>query len=79
MIIHTYTTTTNGNEVMIDVTFTDDTNNQVVLQAQTTIVGDEQHAIAYVPIFIRDLERNFPHIKNPEPKPEVPPMEGEMI
>lgn len=79
MIIHTHGILLNGDKVQLSVIFTDDQTNEVVLEAETIIIGDESAALSYLPVFIRDLERNFPQIKNPEPEPEVPPMEGEMI
>lgn len=49
-----------------------------IMSASITVQGDETVAGGYLPVFIKDLEFNFPHIKNIEPEPDYPEMEGEM-
>ncbi|WP_100523426.1 hypothetical protein [Mycobacteroides abscessus] len=79
MIIHTHDVLINGDQVHLSVAFWDEETSEILLEAETIIIGDERAALSYLPIFVRDLERNFPQIKNPDPEPEVPPMEEEMI
>ena len=55
-----------GNTIRITVDFADE---GVILTGETSIIGDEQKASAYLPFFERDLRRNF---ADQFPQPELP-------
>ena len=56
----------NDNLTTIKVSFADE---GVELAGETTIIGDEQQALDYLPFFERDLRRNF---AEKFPQPELP-------
>ena len=62
----THTFEAEGNTTRIVVDFADE---GVDLAGETSIIGDEQKASAYLPFFERDLRRNF---ADKFPQPEVP-------
>lgn len=70
----THTFETEGNTTQISVTFADE---GVDLAGETSIIGDEQKASAYLPFFERDLRRNFAD-QFPQPEPPAGGMMGGM-
>jgi len=57
----------NNGTTQIDVDFTDES---VDLQSSTTIIGDEQKALNFLPIFEADLIFNNSHLF-PQPEPII--------
>lgn len=68
---HTITNLHDGT-IRIDVDFSDE---GVDLQGTTHVKGGEAEALAYVPVFERDLRRNYSQLF-PEPEPEPEPEGG---
>ena len=66
---HTITDLHDGT-IRIDVDFSDE---GVDLQGTTHVRGSEAEALAYLPVFERDLRRNYRHLF---PEPELEPEEG---
>ena len=61
----THTFETEGNTTRIAVEFADE---GVDLVGETSVLGDEQKALGYLPFFERDLRRNFAD-QFPQPEP----------
>ena len=70
----TYQLTGEGNLTRIAVDFADE---GVDLVGETSVLGDEQKAAAYLPFFERDLRRNFAD-QFPQPEPPAGGMMGGM-
>lgn len=70
----THTFEAEGNTTRIVVDFADE---GVDLAGETSIIGDEQKAAAYLPFFDRDLRRNFAD-QFPQPEPPAGGMMGGM-
>lgn len=64
-----------GTKIVVE--FIDTETEVTILEAITTVIGDHDAAILYLPTFVKDLERNFPQIKNETL--EMPITEEEMI
>lgn len=67
----THTFEAEGNTTRIAVDFADE---GVDLAGETSIIGDEQKAAAYLPFFERDLRRNFA-----DQFPQLEPPAGDMM
>ena len=66
---HTITELHDGT-ARIDVDFSDE---GVDLQGTTHVRGGEAEALAYLPVFERDLRRNYAHLfPTPDPDPDEP-------
>ena len=70
----TYQLTGEGNTTRIAVDFADE---GVDLVGETSVLGDEQKALGYLPFFERDLRRNFAD-QFPQPEPPAGGMMGGM-
>lgn len=70
-MIHVFTL--DGSVTKIHVDFIDE---GVELTGDTSVIGDEKKALAYLPFFETDLRRNYSHLfPQPEPEP-VDPLGG---
>ena len=68
----THVFTTDGNLTNIAVSFADE---GVDLTGETSVIGDEQKALDYLPFFERDLRLNFAD-RFPQPEPPAGGMIG---
>lgn len=51
----------------------DFSDEDVGLQGKTQVKGGEAEALAYLPVFERDLRRNYSHLfPTPDPDPDEP-------